>query len=142
MSSNKYNIRIYNNDDYDRVVKLWKTAFPDEPPHNDPVILIKRKLTVQPELFFVCCQEEKIVGAVMAGFDGVRGWIYHLAVHPEYRRKGIATQLMRTAANSLKGKGCPKINLQVRSTNLEVIGFYRSIGFNIEDRVSMGMRLF
>jgi len=83
----------------------------------------------------------RVVGAVMAGFDGVRGWIHHLAVAPEFRHRGLATQLMRAAEAGLRRIGCAKINLQVRATNHGVIAFYRTLGYQIEDRVSMGRRL-
>ena len=77
----------------------------------------------------------------MAGFDGVRGWIYHLAVLPEHRRRGFATKLVRSAEQGLLALGCPKVNLQVRATNDEVVAFYRGLGYQIEERVSMGRRL-
>ena len=77
----------------------------------------------------------------MAGFDGVRGWVHHLAVDPASRRQGIATQLMRAAESGLQALGCPKVNLQVRSTNLEVIRFYQSLGYAVEERASLGKRL-
>jgi ribosomal protein S18 acetylase RimI-like enzyme len=77
----------------------------------------------------------------MAGFDGVRGWIYHLAVASEYRRHGLATELVRAAETGLRELGCLKVSLQIRSTNLAAVAFYRSIGYQIEDRVSMGRRL-
>ena len=71
----------------------------------------------------------------------MRGWIYHLAVAPECRRRGFATQLMRAAEDGLRRLGCSKVNLQVRATNQEVVAFYRSVGYEIEERVSMGRRL-
>jgi len=77
----------------------------------------------------------------MAGYDGVRGWLYHLAVAPEWRRRGIGTQLVRTAEGSLSELGCRKVNLQVRSTNSAVIEFYRRVGYAEEERVSMERRL-
>ena len=76
----------------------------------------------------------------MAGFDGVRGWIYHLAVAPECRRRGFATQLVRAAGDGLRKLGCQKINLQVRATNDDVVAFYRTLGYEVEQRVSMGRR--
>jgi|SRR5882672_10771120 len=96
---------------------------------------------VQPELLLIGEVGETLVGAVIAGFDGVRGWIYHLAVAPECRRRGFATQLMRAAEDGLRRLGCSKVNLQVRATNQEVVAFYRSVGYEIEERVSMGRRL-
>jgi ribosomal protein S18 acetylase RimI-like enzyme len=77
----------------------------------------------------------------MAGYDGHRGWINYLAVHPEHRRKGIGRQLMSEAERRLRAAGCPKINLQVRSGNASVIAFYREAGFTPDDVVSLGKRL-
>lgn len=134
-------IRPYQPKDHDQVVALWSEVFADDPPWNEPTAMIRRKLTVQPELFFVACIDDLVVGAVMAGFDGVRGWIYHLAVHQAYRRQGIASALMRAAEKGLAAVGCPKINLQVRATNLAVIAFYRTLGYEVEERASLGKRL-
>lgn len=134
-------IRPYQAKDCEQVIALWKDVFADDPPWNEPELMIRRKLTVQPELFLVALVEGQIVGTVMAGFDGVRGWIYHLAVKDSYRRQGIASSLMQTAELRLERMGCPKVNLQVRATNSAVIAFYRSIGYEIEDRASLGKRL-
>src|SRR5450631_2842163 len=87
---------------------LWGRVFTDEPPWNAPEVMIANKLKVQPELLLVGLLDDILVGAVMAGFDGVRGWIYHLAVAPESRRRGIATELVRTAESGLRRLGCPK----------------------------------
>lgn len=121
--------------------KLWSRVFVDDPPWNAPTVMIANKLKVQPELLLVGVLDEEVVGAVMAGFDGVRGWIYHLAVVPEYRRHGIATQLVRAAESGLRELGCPKVNIQVRASNEGVVAFYRNLGYDIEERVSMGRRL-
>lgn len=134
-------VRAYRDGDHDALVSLWHIAFPDDPPHNAPAALIARKLTVQPELLLVCEAEDELVGAVMAGFDGVRGWLHHLAVLPAWRRHGIATALVREAQAGLRRLGCDKLNLQVRATNLQVLAFYTALGFKIEERASLGMRL-
>ena len=134
-------IRPYQPKDHAQVVALWSDVFADDPPWNEPTAMIRRKLTVQPELFFVACINDQVVGAVMAGFDGVRGWIHHLAVYNSYRRQGIASSLMRAAEKGLEAAGCPKVNLQVRATNSSVIAFYRSLGYEVEDRASLGKRL-
>jgi ribosomal protein S18 acetylase RimI-like enzyme len=139
--NSKLEIRPYDFEDESQVVGLWKAVFPDDPPWNDPLSMIRRKLTVQPELFLVAHTNGRIVGTVIAGFDGVRGWIHHLAVHTEFRRKGIATMLMRSAENGLESLGCPKVNLQVRATDTAVISFYRSLGYDLEERASLGKRL-
>jgi ribosomal protein S18 acetylase RimI-like enzyme len=96
---------------------------------------------VQPELLLVGTINEDLVAAVIAGFDGVRGWIYHLAVQPEWRRRGFATQLVRAAEAGLQKIGCAKVNLQVRATNSAVVAFYTGLGYATEERLSMGRRL-
>ena len=103
--------------------------------------MIRNKLRVQPELLLVAEAEGELVGAVMAGFDGTTGWIHHLAVLHEFRGRGIATALVRKAEDGLAGLGCPKINLQVRGENEDVVEFYRAAGYEVEQRVSMGKTL-
>lgn len=120
---------------------LWGRVFADDPPWNAPAVMIENKLKVQPELLLVGLLDDVLVGAVMAGFDGVRGWIYHLAVAPEARRRGVATQLVRAVESGLRELGCPKVNIQVRASNREAVAFYRRLGFAVEERVSMGRRL-
>lgn len=140
-SASNFAIRPFEASDQPLLEQLWARVFADDPPWNAPTLLIANKLKVQPELLLVGLLDGALVGAVMAGFDGVRGWIHHLAVAPEARRRGIATLLVRAAESGLQKLGCPKVNLQVRTTNREVIAFYESLGFAIEDRVSMGRRL-
>lgn len=110
-------------------------------PWNNPRRDIDRKLKVQPELFLVACVQSRIVATVMAGYDGHRGWINYLAVHPQHRRAGIGRSMMGEAESRLRAAGCPKINLQVRSKNAAVMEFYRRIGFKPDDVVSFGKRL-
>jgi ribosomal protein S18 acetylase RimI-like enzyme len=103
--------------------------------------MIENKLKVQPELLLIGEVDGTIVGAVVAGFDGVRGWLCHLAVAPQFRRRGFATRLVRAAEDGLRSLGCPKVNLQVRASNHEVVAFYRNLGYEVEERVSMGRHL-
>ena len=139
--SERLSVRPFQHGEREALQRLWARVSPDDPPWNAPEVMIENKLKVQPELLLVGEVEGTLVGAVIAGFDGVRGWIYHLAIAPEYRRRGFATQLVRAAEDGLRRLGCPKVNLQVRAVNHEVVAFYRSIGYEIEERVSMGRRL-
>lgn len=134
-------IRSFQHADRRALEALWARVFPDDPPWNAPSTMIENKLKVQPELLLVGTLNEELVGAVIAGFDGVRGWIYHLAVQPEWRRRGFAMQLVRAAEAGLRSIGCSKVNLQVRATNGAVIALYQSLGYATEERVSMGRRL-
>ncbi len=134
-------IRTFREADSAAVAALWAEVFPDDPPHNAPAIVIPKKLAVQPELFFVAEGEGRIAGTVMAGYDGHRGWLYTVAVDPRLRRKGVGTALVRHAEAALLALGCPKVNLQVRASNAAVVAFYRSLGYAVEERISMGKRL-
>jgi ribosomal protein S18 acetylase RimI-like enzyme len=131
-------VRPFRQADHDAVVALWRESFPDAPPRNDPVRDIARKLGVQPELFLVAVVDGRIAGTVMAGYDGHRGWVHLVAVDPRYRRRGVGSALMRRAEALLDAMGCPKLNLQVRPTTPEIVGFYESLGFEVEERISMG----
>ncbi|MEX0938487.1 MAG: GNAT family acetyltransferase [Pirellulales bacterium] len=134
-------VRPIQESDRAALIDLWSRVFADDPPWNAAERMIDRKLRVQPELLLVAHVQGRLAGAVIAGYDGVRGWLYHLAVSPELRRRGIATALVRAAEQRLRELGCEKINLQVRETNREVVAFYRSLGYEVEPRVSMGRRL-
>lgn len=134
-------IRPFAGRDETQVVCLWETVFPDNPRWNVPAEDIRRKLAVQRNLFLVGECGGAIVGTVMAGFDGHRGWIHRLAVLPEYHGRGFARALMADAECRLRAIGCTKVNLQVRSTNTGVVAFYEKIGYGVEDRVSMGKLL-
>ena len=135
---NTLRVRPFSEDDELSVVALWAEVFGDDPPRNEPRAVIGRKLRVQRELFLVGEFQGDIVGTVIAGFDGYRGWVYHLAVHPRCRRRGFGRDLMGEAEARLKALGCPKLNLQVRSSNAEAIVFYERLGYSIEDRASLG----
>lgn len=130
-------IRKFQDRDRDALISLWERVFPDDPPHNDPAQVITAKLKVD-DLIFVCEHDAQIVGGCMAGYDGHRGWLYAVAVSPEHRRHGVGTQLIRAALDELKELGCIKVNLQIRPTNTAVAAFYESLGFAVEDRLSMG----
>ena len=133
-------IRPYKDADETGVIQLWQ-ACGLTVPHNDPVKDIKRKMTVQPELFLVGVRRNRIIATVMAGYEGHRGWLNYLAVSPDMRQRGLARQLVLEVENRLRLMGCPKINLQVRGINTQAIAFYRKIGFVEDNVISLGKRL-
>ena len=130
-------IRSYSSEDRDQVITLWQNVFSDDSPHNEPSKVIDVKLAID-EFLFVAEDNDVIIGTAMAGYDGHRGWLYLVAVDPQQRRKGIGQQLVKHAMQALKTVGCIKVNIQIRSTNNQVVSFYESIGFVSEDRISMG----
>lgn len=133
-------IRPYQAADHDAVIDLWNRCGLTRP-WNDPAKDIARKLQVRPDLFLVAVATKEVVGSVMAGYDGHRGWINYLGVAPEAQRQGLGRRLMEEAEWLLRLDGCPKINLQVRARNTEAIEFYRRIGFLQDDVLSFGRRL-
>jgi ribosomal protein S18 acetylase RimI-like enzyme len=133
-------IREFRARDTEAVVTLWRECNLVVP-WNDPYRDIQRKLRRQPELFLTAFLDGELVGTCMAGYEGHRGWINYLAVAPRHRRRGIGRLLMAEAEKRLRKLGCPKINLQVREGNRDVVAFYESIGFRVEPLVNMGKRL-
>ncbi len=133
-------VRVFRESDEARVIELWTFAGLVRA-WNDPKKDIARKLKVQRELFLVAELEGVVVGVVMAGYEGHRGWINYLAVDIGQRRRGIGSALMRDAERRLRLLGCPKINLQVRAENHEVQAFYAALGFKDDNVVSLGKRL-
>jgi len=133
-------IRPFHPDDETAVIALWRDCDLVRP-WNDPHKDIARKLKVRPDLFLVGEFERAVVATVMAGYDGHRGWLYYLGVAPRHQHKGFGRAIVAEAERLLRLEGCPKINLQVRTSNHRVIEFYRRIGFSIDDVASMGKRL-
>lgn len=123
------------------VMALWEAVFGYETAHNSPGLAIDKKLAVNDELFFVALAGNEVVGTVLAGYDGHRGWLYSVAVHPAFRRKGLGARLVQHAEAALTERGCMKINLQIVSTNASVEAFYQSLGYMTEPRISMGKRI-
>jgi ribosomal protein S18 acetylase RimI-like enzyme len=140
MTDDRLRIRAFEPGDEAAVISLW-TDCGLVRPQNDPRKDIARKLRVNPEWFLVAEAGGRIIGAVMAGYEGHRGWINYLAVEPAHRRNGLGRALMAEAERVLRAAGCPKINLQVRPENKEVIAFYGAMGFSVEGAISLGKRL-
>ena len=132
-------IRPSTLDDREAIIALWERVLPANAPHNDPAKSFDAKFAMGDDLLFVATDSGTVIGTAMAGYDGHRGWLYSVAVLPEYRRRGIGTDLVLRAISALRAAGCAKVNLQVRATNAAVQGFYQSLGFDTEGHVSMGL---
>ncbi|MCY1716825.1 GNAT family acetyltransferase [Microbacterium sp. SL62] len=133
-------IRAFALDDEDAVVALWEESGLTRP-WNDPRADIRRKLTVQPELFLVAVEADRVVGSVMAGYDGHRGWLYYLATAASHRGQGIGRRLVAEAERLLEAMGCPKVQLMVRPDNTGARGFYDELGYEPFDTWATGRRL-
>ncbi|QLD12710.1 GNAT family acetyltransferase [Microbacterium oleivorans] len=136
-------LRPFRPADEDVVVALWHEVGLTRP-WNDPRADIRRKLVVQPELFLVAVDdggEGEVVGTVMAGYDGHRGWLYYLASAPTRRGRGIGRLLVAEAERLLAAQGCPKVQLMVRPENAGVRAFYAALGYEPFDTWATGKRL-
>ncbi len=133
-------IRPFQPSDESAVVALWEHCGLLRP-WNNPQKDIQRKLKIQADLFLVALLGGRLAATVMAGYEGHRGWINYLAVAPDLQREGLGRLMMSRAEKRLREQGCPKINLQVRTSNRDVMAFYERLGYKQDDVVSMGKRL-
>lgn len=127
-------IREFALEDHDQVLALWLAAGPgvDRRP-SDERDQVELKLQRDPDLFLVATLEDRIVGAVMGGWDGRRAYVYHLAVAPELRRRGVADALMDELEDRFRAKGALKAKCQVFVHNDDSLAFFRQRGWDIED---------
>ncbi len=135
-----FEIVRYKSEYQDAIVDLWSECHLVAP-QNDPVEDIQKKVDFQPGLLFVALLNENVIGSVMVGYEGHRGWLNYLAVLPCFQRRGYGRKLVEKAIEELKRLGCLKVNLQVRRTNVSTVKFYKHLGFKEDDVVSLGKRL-
>ncbi len=133
-------IRQFKPEDTDAAIGLWMQCNLTVP-WNNPWQDIERKMKASPELFLVGELDGRVIGTAMGGYEGHRGWVNYLAVHPDYQRKGYGAALMKRLEEKLAALGCPKLNLQVRMSNRGVMAFYEKIGYTDDNVIGMGKRL-
>lgn len=127
-------IRVMTIDDYDGVYSLWMhTPGMGLSSLDDSRDGVERYLRRNPTTCFVAQENEKIVGGIMAGHDGRRGFIYHTAVLPEYRRRGIAGQLAQRAMQALDAEGIRKVALVAFGRNALGNAFWEAQGFSVRE---------
>ncbi len=136
----KFDIVKYRSEFQDAVVELWRNCNLVVP-QNDPVEGIRKKVDFQPNLFFVGLLDDKVIGSVMVGYEGHRGWINYLAVLPDYQKRGYGRKLVEKSIAELEKLGCLKVNLEVRKSNASVIAFYKHLGFKDNQVIGLGKRL-
>lgn len=124
------------------VIDLWHQCFNELTAHRLPSRSIDMKRAMNDGLFFVAQEADGVVGTVMAGYDGHRGWLYSIAVHPGHRRRGMGEALVRHAEAALARRGCLKVNLQVVGSNADIVPFYTAMGYEIEPHISLGKKLY
>ena len=125
----------------DGVVSLLKKVFGDQAAHIAPDFVLDEESEENKGIIFVALNGQLLVGTIMAGYDGNRGWIYALGVLPDYQRQGIGSSLLASVEKKLSALGCKKINLQMMKGNEAAERFFSANGFQTEKRINMGKRL-
>lgn len=126
-------------EDRNSAVDLW-TDCGLTVPWNNPAKDFERALETATSAVLGLHLEAALIGTVMVGYDGHRGWMYYLAVAPGHQQKGYGRQLVDAGEAWLKEKGAPKVQLMVRQTNKAVLGFYTALGYKDDDVVVLSKR--
>jgi len=106
-------------------------------PYNDPATDFHFARSRPGSDILVAAEGDEIIGSVMVGHDGHRGWLYYVAVAPQHQKKGIGRALVKAAERWLSDRGVPKVHLMVRETNTQVVEFYAHMGYDPMPRVNM-----
>jgi ribosomal protein S18 acetylase RimI-like enzyme len=123
--------------DIPALVALWEACGLTRP-WNDPERDARLAIDGASSAVLGLRDGDALIASVMAGFDGHRGWIYYLAVAPDRRREGLGRQLMDAAEAWLRERGAPKLQLMVRTSNEEALGFYEALGLERQEVVTLG----
>ena len=126
--------------DREDVISVWASCDLIKP-QNDPRTDFDLALNTSTSTILILECENQIVGAVMIGFDGHRGWLYYFGVKPAFQSLGNGRILLSAVEEWLANRGAPKAMLMVRNSNSKVIGFYERLGFEIEETSVLGKRL-
>ena len=133
-------IQAYSDELREQLIDLWIAA-ELVVPQNNPDRDIQTKLDHSPDLLLVAMNSDELIGSIMLGYEGHRGWLNYLAVDPGHRGQGVGSRLVEAAIKKLTGLGCQKVNLQVRTSNAAAIKFYENLGFTQDNVVSLGLRI-
>lgn len=133
-------IRPIADGDEAAVIALWSVCDLTRP-WNDPAQDLKLARDTATSTVLLATDDGRIIGSVMTGFEGHRGWVYYLAVDPAHRGTGLGRLLMEAAEDWLKAQGAPKLQLMVRADNTTALGFYERLGLERQDVVVLGRRL-
>ncbi|MFZ9858308.1 MAG: GNAT family N-acetyltransferase [Roseiflexaceae bacterium] len=130
-------LRSIKLDDLPEMLVLWRAAALQISP-TDSEQGLRRHLALSGNLAWVLCDSAgQIIGTLLGSDDGRRGWINHLAIHPDAQGHGYGQRLITAVTTRLKSQGCEKVNLLVRQTNQHVVPFYEKIGFAVDANIFM-----
>jgi ribosomal protein S18 acetylase RimI-like enzyme len=132
-------IRPARRDDAEAMVDAWRLAS-TEPSVSDDVVSLERLIAHDPGAALVADMEGRIVGTIIATWDGWRGGLWRLAVVPVWRRRGVGRRLVAAAEDRLQALGAPKIAALVLREHDQAVGFWRALGYEPDDRVDRWVR--
>lgn len=137
VASPRLNIRRATAEDEPRVAALWRASNLVTSYNNPSKDFHFARAKSNSDVLVGLDPEQTIVGSVMVGHDGHRGWIYYVACDPQRRGQGIGRSMVEAAEQWLKNEGVVKVMLLVRETNTQVVDFYQHLSFEIVSRVIM-----
>ena len=138
--SSEYEIIEFGEEHRNDVIHLWEICGLTRP-WNDPNRDIDRKLADRTGKLFLLKEGDRVIGSVMVGYDGHRGSVNYLAVHPDSQKKQLGQMLMKHSEDYLLALGCPKLKLMVRTSNLPVIEFYERLEYQKDEVIVFSKRL-
>lgn len=133
-------IRTFQETDLEDVIALWELCNLTHP-WNSPEIDIFRKLAQKDGLFLLAVKDEQLIATLMGGYDGHRGWMNYLAVHPHEQRNGVATALIQQLEKRLIALGCPQLQLLLPKEYIDIQSFYEQLGYEEAEVVCLAKRL-
>lgn len=128
-------LRALTESDYPKLLKLWQSSEWIDVRHTDSPEALTHFLRRNPGCSFAAYAGTRLVGAVLAGHDGWRGYLYHMAVKPDYRERGIGANLVNNAVAAIKRDGIPKVHCLVKRNNLIAQQFWEACGFEMRDEL-------
>lgn len=131
MNKTELQIRQMQPSDFSEVLSVWEKAGLDIPNPKMEFADTDLAIKINSSSCLVLIKNKKIIGAVLGTFNGRRGWIYHLAIHPDFQQKGYGALLLIESEKQLKEKGVHRIHLGVAYTNLKVLPFYEKQGYSV-----------
>lgn len=128
---NKENIQIkqIKQSDFMEVLSLWKKAGLGLADEKIELLTMQVVVKMNPSSCLMLVKEQTIIGAALGAFNGRRGWVYHLAIHPNFQQAGFGALLLKKIEQELKKKGAYRVHLAVSYTNLKVLPFYQKSGY-------------
>jgi len=121
--------------DYPKLIKLWEVAGNIDVRLTDTPEVLARFLYRNPTCSYAAYAGSRLIGAILAGHDGWRGHLYHIAVKPDYREKGIGTRLVNAAVSAILSESVQKIHCLVKSDNLIAQQFWEACSFEHRDKL-------